>query len=105
MRKWQQFLVAWRFDGELLASGGRDDKIILWDPKKGARLKTLEGHSDAVFGVAWSIDGLLASCSSDKTVKIWNPSSSGECLKTLKCHRWLLFAKRCMLTPVTGGEA
>jgi len=44
LRKWQQFLVAWRFDGELLASGGRDDKIILWDPKKGDRLKTLEGH-------------------------------------------------------------
>ncbi len=50
-------------------------------------------------GVAWSIDGLLASCSSDDTVKIWNPSSSGECLKTLKGHRWQLFAKRCMLTP------
>ena len=32
-------------------------------------------------------------------MKIWNPSSSGECLKTLKGHRWLLFAKRCMLTP------
>ncbi len=28
-----------------------------------------------------------------------------QCLKTLKGHRWLLFAKRCMLTPVTGGEA
>ena len=36
--------VTWRFDGKLLASGGADDKIILWDPKKGERLKTLEGH-------------------------------------------------------------
>ena len=36
--------VAWRFDGKLLASGGSDAKIILWDPKKGERLKTLEGH-------------------------------------------------------------
>ena len=36
--------VAWRFDGKLLASGGADNKIILWDPKKGERLKTLEGH-------------------------------------------------------------
>jgi len=58
-----------------------------------------------VYGIDWSIDGLLASCSEDYTVKIWNPSSSGECLKTLEGHRWLLFAKRCMLTPVTGGEA
>ena len=47
--------IAWGFDGKLLASGGGDDddddddrpvdnKIILWDPKKGERLKTLEGH-------------------------------------------------------------
>ena len=55
--------------------------------------------------VAWSKTGLIASGSADYTVKIWNPSSSGECLKTLKGHRWLLFAKRCMLTTVTGGEA
>ena len=36
--------VAWRFDGKVLASGGGDNKIILWDPNKGERLKTLEGH-------------------------------------------------------------
>ena len=36
--------VGWRFDGKLLASGGADNKIILWDPEKGERLKTLEGH-------------------------------------------------------------
>jgi WD40 repeat protein len=41
--------VAWRFDGKLLASGGVDNKIILWDPKKGERLKTLEGHRLAKF--------------------------------------------------------
>ena len=36
--------VAWRFDGKVLASGGYDRRIILWDPEKGERLKTLEGH-------------------------------------------------------------
>ena len=36
--------VAWRFDGKFLASGGADNKIMLWDPEKGERLKTLEGH-------------------------------------------------------------
>ena len=41
--------VGWRFDGKLLASGGADNKIILWDPKKGERLKTLEGHRLAKF--------------------------------------------------------
>ena len=41
--------VAWRFDGKVLASGGGDNKIILWDPNKGERLKTLEGHRLANF--------------------------------------------------------
>ena len=35
--------VAFSSDGKLLASGGDDNKIILWDPNKGERLKTLEG--------------------------------------------------------------
>ena len=35
--------------------------------------------------MAWSIDGLLASASRDRTVKLWNPSA-GECLKTLEGH-------------------
>jgi WD40 repeat protein len=36
--------VAWSFDGKLLASGGDDEGIILWDAKKGERLTELKGH-------------------------------------------------------------
>ncbi len=59
----------------------------------------LENGSGEVYAVDWSIDGLLASGSRDWTVKIWNPSA-GECLKTLKGHRCLLFAKRCVFAIV-----
>ena len=48
------FSVAWGFDGKLLASGGADNKIILWDPKKGERLTTLEGHRLAKLFFFWS---------------------------------------------------
>ena len=40
--------------------------------------------------VAWSIDGKIASGSTDITVMIWN-SSTGERLKTLDGHRLLQF--------------
>ena len=36
--------VAWSIDGKVLASGGADGRIILWDAKKGERLTELNGH-------------------------------------------------------------
>ncbi|KAF2686094.1 WD40 repeat-like protein [Lentithecium fluviatile CBS 122367] len=59
-----------------------DDK---WSPC----LSTLEGHSSAVWSVAFSHDSArLASASSDCTVKIWD-AHSGECLSTLEVGRVL----------------
>lgn len=44
--------------------------------------KSIQAHDDRVWCVCWSPNGeLLASCSSDSTVKIWN--SKGELLSTL----------------------
>ncbi|XP_048497979.1 protein CIA1-like [Beta vulgaris subsp. vulgaris] len=43
-------------------------------------LQTLEGHTDRVWGLAWNPinTNLLASCSGDKTVCIWEQSFSGS---------------------------
>ncbi len=59
-------------DGRYLASGSSDKTIKIWEVATGKELRTLTGHSDIVFSVAYSPDGrYLASGSRDKTIKIW----------------------------------
>ncbi|KIX05609.1 uncharacterized protein Z518_03581 [Rhinocladiella mackenziei CBS 650.93] len=54
----------------------------MWGPK----LQTLEGHTDPVFAVTFSPNGLLlASASYDKTVRLWNPTTGQE-VQTLEGH-------------------
>ena len=46
----------------------------------------LSGHTGVVAGVSFSPDGsMLASCSNDKTIKIWNLKTGTE-IKTLFGH-------------------
>src|SRR5436309_518441 len=65
--------VAFSADGALLASGGDDEVIRLWDVKTGKLIRKLKGHDDGILGLAFSPDGkLLASASSDDTVRLWD---------------------------------
>ncbi len=70
----------------LLASGHGDHTVRLWDASRGQWLKTLRGHTNWVWSVAFSPNGqLLASSSGDQTIRLWQPQS-GHCVRVLRGH-------------------
>jgi WD40 repeat protein len=78
----------WSPDGRLLAAGGDDHHLYLFEARTGARYDLLRGHADVITSVAWSPDGrMLASTAGgprlststlgdvqagpDQTVRLW----------------------------------
>ncbi len=69
-------------------SGSRDKTLRLWDTKTFAQIEDpLNGHSDWVWCVSFSSDGLrIASGGRDKTVRLWSAQTHQQIGEPLQGH-------------------
>lgn len=71
--------LKWSFDDNQLASGGNDNKLVVWDGITDKPIYRYSDHEAAVKAIAWSPHqrGLLASGggTADKRIRFWNTTT------------------------------
>jgi WD40 repeat protein len=79
---------------KIIASGGWDSAVKLWDVKTGKEIRTLSGHREGygVNSVNFSHDGkMVASGSDDATIKLWDVETGKE-IRTLSGHNGFILS-------------
>ncbi|KAF7588735.1 WD domain protein [Aspergillus hancockii] len=60
-------------DSSMIATGGADGAVKVWDTLTGRLVHTFEGHLAGISTISWSPDAvIIASGSDDKTIRLWN---------------------------------
>ena len=71
--------LKWSFDGTQLASGGNDNKLMIWNLHSNSPLMCANSHAAAVKAIAWSPHqhNILSSGggTADRTIRFWNTSN------------------------------
>ena len=95
-------------DGKRAVSASGDHTLKVWDLDSGRALRTLEGHSGYVDGVAVTADGKRAvSASGDNTLKVWD-LDTGLLIVTFHCdapaHCCAFVDERRIVAGDAGGR-
>lgn len=107
--------VAFHPSFSIVATSSEDSSIKIWDWETGDFERTLKSHTKSVTDIDFQQAKspkeigqdtreplLLASCSSDLTIKLWNSENEYKCIKTLHGHDHVLSAVRFL--PATGDR-
>lgn len=91
----------------LIATGGPESLVKLWDPRSEKRITKFVGHTDNVRDILISHDNdTILTASSDKTVKLWS-LTAGRCIHTFGMHKdsvWCLASDDPYLSIFYSGD-
>ncbi len=76
--------VAWQPKGELVATSGQDNAIVLWDGASGAERRRLRPAMAWTEHLAWSPDGAQLASAAGKVLSLW--SAEGESVHRFDAH-------------------
>ncbi|GAB0138802.1 hypothetical protein EsDP_00007024 [Epichloe bromicola] len=80
---------------DIVASGGPEKTIRLYDPRTGDKISKLVGHLDNIRSILIDDSGeIILSASADKTIKMWSVKG-GRCMYTFTMHDesiWSLYS-------------
>jgi len=63
----------------LLATGGRNNGLVVWESQTGREYFDLRGHTAAITDVSWRLDSnVVASSSEDGSIKLWELENGGN---------------------------
>jgi WD40 repeat protein len=80
------FTVEFSPDGKILASGGADLRIRLWNTATGKIIYTFDGHHESIAALQFMPNGkILISAGADRTIRFWDLEHK-QLLKTIEAH-------------------
>jgi len=105
--KGSMYALAMNPAGTVLAGGGIDHLIRVWDPRTSGKIAKLRGHTDNVRSLVLNADGTQAlSGSSDGTIKLWDIGMQ-RCIQSFSVHSdsvWCLKANESFTIVYSGGR-